>query len=189
MSVANLNEFPLHELSTNMSTIRFSLLIIGLIKFFIVQILLHRKRISLFFTAESHAAAADDDSNTNIKVAEIKSDDESVCEGEQLETVMARLGISGQGKLPAKMGGDEIFEMFEKKEPSLGEVREAFDVFDQNGDGFIDEMELQRVLCGLGFKEGVEIENCRRMIGAVDEAGEGRIGFDQFVKFMENNFA
>ncbi|KAG6398330.1 hypothetical protein SASPL_139791 [Salvia splendens] len=184
MSVANLNEFPL---STNMSTIRFSLLILGLIKFLLVQILLHRKRISLFFTAESHGAA--DDSNTTIKVAEIKSDDESVCEGEQLETVMTRLGISGRGKLPGKMGGDEIFEMFEKREPSLGEVREAFDVFDQNGDGFIDEMELQRVLCGLGFKEGMEIENCRRMIGAVDEDGEGRIGFYQFVNFMENNFA
>ncbi|KAG6396060.1 hypothetical protein SASPL_142198 [Salvia splendens] len=187
MSVANLNEFPLHELSTNMSTIRFSLLILGLIKFLLVQILLHRKRISLFFTAESRDVS--DDSNTNIKVAEIKSDDESVCEGEQLETVMTRLGISGQGKLPAKMGGDEIFEMFEKRGPSLGEVREAFDVFDQNGDGFIDEEELQRVLCGLGFKEGMEIQNCRRMIGAVDEDGEGRIGFDLFLKFMENNFA
>ncbi|KAL1538709.1 putative calcium-binding protein CML46 [Salvia divinorum] len=187
MSVANLNEFPLHEISTNMSTIRFSLLVVGLIKFLLVQILLHRRRISLFFTAESHDAA--DDSSKKIEASEIKADGDAVCGGEQLEMVMTRLGIFGQGKLPAKMGGDEIFEMFEGREPSLGEVREAFDVFDQNGDGFIDEEELQRVLCGLGFKEGMAIESCRRMIGAVDEDGEGRIGFQQFVKFMESNFA
>lgn len=97
---------------------------------------------------------------------------------------MKSLGIMGQGKLPAKV---EILEIFEEREASFDEVREAFDVFDENRDGFIDEEELHKVMTALGFKEGMELANCRRMIGAFDEDGDGRIDFHEFLKFMEIN--
>ncbi|XP_057771131.1 probable calcium-binding protein CML46 [Salvia miltiorrhiza] len=183
-AVTNLNEFPLHEISTNMSTIKLCLLIVGLIKFSLVQILLHRRRISLFFRSSEPR-----DHRDTKKTAAADDDDESVCGGEDVEMIMTRLGFSGQEKLPAKMGAGEIFQIFEEREPSLGEVREAFDVFDEKRDGFIDEKELQKVMCALGFKEGMEMENCRRMIEAVDQDGDGRIGFHEFLKFMENTFA
>ncbi|XAR71252.1 hypothetical protein NMG60_11028433 [Bertholletia excelsa] len=110
---------------------------------------------------------------------------------EEVEMVMGRLGFSCHkegNKLPERLNSGELSRIFEEKEPSLEEVKEAFDVFDNNGDGYIDERELQRVLCNLGLKEGVEVERCRRMIGATDNNGDGRIDFSEFVKLMEGTF-
>ncbi|XP_052195154.1 probable calcium-binding protein CML46 [Diospyros lotus] len=104
---------------------------------------------------------------------------------------MEGLGISCDPEeddecLQETLGSDEISNLFEEKGPSMDEVKAAFDVFDENGDGFIEAKELQRVLCVLGFKEGLEVENCRRMIDAFDKDGDGRIDFGEFLKFMEN---
>ncbi|KAH6792014.1 hypothetical protein C2S52_002491 [Perilla frutescens var. hirtella] len=195
MSVSNIlnAEFPLHEVSINMiNTIKFAVLIMGLIKFLLLQILLHRKMISGFISAFPTRMIFDrDDSTTKNMDTEkrVVDNDEIVCRGE-MEMVLRSLGISCQEKLlPARLDTAGIFDIFEEREPSLDEVREAFDVFDDNRDGFIDENELQRVVCALGFKKGLKVENCRRMIGAFDEDGDGKIDFQEFVKFMENSFA
>lgn len=110
---------------------------------------------------------------------------------EDVEMVMGKLGIccSPEGeKLEEGFGSDEICGLFEEKEPSLEEVKEAFDVFDENRDGFIDAGELQRVICILGLRQGLELEECKRMIAVFDKNGDGRIDFNEFVKFLENSF-
>ncbi|KAI8032325.1 putative calcium-binding protein CML46 [Camellia lanceoleosa] len=120
-----------------------------------------------------------------------KIEDEHLCR-EDVEMVMARLGIlcnPEDEKLVEKLDSNDLSNLFEEKEPSLEELKGAFDVFDENGDGFIDSKELQRVVCLLGFKEGSEIGNCRRMISAFDDNGDDRIDFGEFVKFMENTFS
>ena len=71
---------------------------------------------------------------------------------------------------------------------SLEEVKQDFDVFDENKDGFIDDEELQRVLCILGLKEAAKLENCHKMIRIFDTNQDGRIDFIEFVKIMENRF-
>ncbi|KAJ0967988.1 hypothetical protein J5N97_024905 [Dioscorea zingiberensis] len=53
------------------------------------------------------------------------------------------------------------------------DMREAFNLFDQNGDRFITEEELRSVLESLGLKQGRTVEDCRRMITKVDVDGEG----------------
>ncbi|KAI3808664.1 hypothetical protein L1987_24621 [Smallanthus sonchifolius] len=111
--------------------------------------------------------------------------------GDDLELLMADLGVSchpGGEKLPEVLNSTYIYNVFEAEQPRLGEVKEAFDVFDENKDGFIDAGELQRVLSVMGLKERVEVEDCRKMIGAFDENADGRIDFNEFVKFMENTF-
>ncbi|XP_038983647.1 probable calcium-binding protein CML46 [Phoenix dactylifera] len=110
---------------------------------------------------------------------------------EDVETVMEKIGMSlGQEgeQLKERMAFDELSTMFEAKEPSLDEIKEAFSVFDQNCDGFIDAMELQRVLSKLGFREGVTLDSCKQMIAAHDENQDGRIDFSEFVKFMQSGF-
>lgn len=105
--------------------------------------------------------------------------------------VMEKLGIfcSPEGEeLQEWFGSNELSGLFDEKEPSLEEVKEAFDVFDENRDGFIDAGELQTVLCILGLKEGKQLENCKKMIRTFDENRDGRIDFNEFVKFMENGF-
>ncbi|KDP27162.1 hypothetical protein JCGZ_19861 [Jatropha curcas] len=119
-----------------------------------------------------------------------KIDDRNISR-EEVEMVMGNLGLlcrAESEKLKDSMGFDELSQLFDDKEPSLEEIKEAFDVFDYNRDGFIDAEELQRVLCKLGLKEGFKLENCRKMIRASDENKDGRIDFREFVKFMENSF-
>nr|XP_009781412.1 PREDICTED: probable calcium-binding protein CML45 [Nicotiana sylvestris] len=72
--------------------------------------------------------------------------------------------------------------------PSLEEVKQVFDMFDEDKNGFIDAFELQRVLCSLGIKEGCDLEKCTRMVNAFDDNGDGVIDFTEFAKFMEKSF-
>ncbi|KAJ4960567.1 hypothetical protein NE237_020477 [Protea cynaroides] len=119
-----------------------------------------------------------------------KVDDEKLHRGE-VEMVMEKLGICCDpdgDKLQEKLGLDELLNLFEEKDPTSEEVKEAFKVFDENRDGYIDAEELQRVFCALGFVEGSELRDCKRMIGAFDTNGDGRIDFTEFVKFLEIGF-
>ncbi|CAK9138120.1 unnamed protein product [Ilex paraguariensis] len=107
-----------------------------------------------------------------------------------VEIVMQKLGIfcdPNGDKLQERLGSVEISKLFDETEPSPEEVKEAFDLFDENGDGFIDAKELERVLGKLGFTELPEIE-CQRMIMAFDDNGDGMIDFREFVKVMEGSF-
>ncbi|OWM65289.1 probable calcium-binding protein CML30 [Punica granatum] len=109
--------------------------------------------------------------------------------GHEVETVMEGLGIfsinpDGGG---GTVGAQEIEQLFEEQEPSLGEVKEAFDVFDKNRDGFIDAGELRVVLWALGLSEVSEAD-CQRLIRAFDENRDGRIDFREFTKLVEKSF-
>uniref|UniRef100_A0A9I9CDD1 EF-hand domain-containing protein n=1 Tax=Cucumis melo TaxID=3656 RepID=A0A9I9CDD1_CUCME len=81
----------------------------------------------------------------------------------------------------------ELEEMFEE-ELSLGEVQEAFDLFDENDDGFIDAEDLEKVLCGLGFAVASDIDQCKTMISGFDNNGDGRLDFEEFAKLVEQSF-
>ncbi|GFY88459.1 calcium-binding EF-hand family protein [Actinidia rufa] len=101
--------------------------------------------------------------------------------------VMGKLGIASDPSHDDFFSAKELALLFEE-EPSLEEVREAFGVFDQNRDGFIDATELQRILCGLGLEKVSKFEDCVRMILAFDENGDGLIDQSEFVKLMERCF-
>ncbi|CAI9775229.1 unnamed protein product [Fraxinus pennsylvanica] len=103
----------------------------------------------------------------------------------ELNMVMDRLNIVRAEDGEDSIFGVDKFSALFDEQPSLQEVKETFDVFDEKKDGFIDANELQRVLCRHGLKEGCELEECRRMIRAFDENGDGLIDFIEFVKFME----
>ncbi|XP_059655045.1 probable calcium-binding protein CML46 [Cornus florida] len=119
-----------------------------------------------------------------------KPNEEAQLCSKDLKMVMDSLGIflsvsDDSDPCGDKFGVDELSELFDEEEPSLEELKETFDVFDENKDGFIDAIELQRVLCILGLKERSKVEDCRKMISAFDENGDGIIDFDEFLKFME----
>ncbi|XP_037480391.1 probable calcium-binding protein CML24 [Triticum dicoccoides] len=65
------------------------------------------------------------------------------------------------------------------------EMREAFKVFDVDGDGFISASELQEVLKKLGMPEASSLANVREMICNVDRDSDGRVDFGEFKIMMQ----
>ncbi|XP_050221349.1 probable calcium-binding protein CML46 [Mercurialis annua] len=117
-------------------------------------------------------------------------DDDELTIGE-VTMVMGKLGISytpdGDCKFEEKLQSNEISTLFEEQEPSLQEFQEAFSMFDENNDGFIDYNELRKVVSTLCLSQASEVE-CRRMIKAFDNNGDGVIDFDEFVRLLTNSF-
>ncbi|XP_022884110.1 probable calcium-binding protein CML45 [Olea europaea var. sylvestris] len=204
MSLIYLNQLPLENISMN--TIQRIGLILGLIDFLSLHIILNRKKICSFlseckfsiqsrlirFSDSKVQAGRNEDFDLSKKKPSFREKmvDGSVYKGD-IEIVLRSMGIFCSpegGELPEKLDANDVLDMFGEKNPCLDEVKLAFDVFDQNKDGFIDARDLQTVLCSLCLKEGSEIENCRRMIRVFDENGDGRINFNEFVKLVECSF-
>ncbi|OIS99945.1 PREDICTED: calcium-binding protein CAST-like [Nicotiana attenuata] len=72
------------------------------------------------------------------------------------------------------------------QDPDQDEVdlQDAFNVFDENGDGFISAKELQAVLEKLGLPEGNEIDRVEMMISSVDQDHDGQVDFVEFKDMM-----
>ncbi|KAK7317980.1 hypothetical protein RJT34_02658 [Clitoria ternatea] len=104
---------------------------------------------------------------------------------EEVIEVMEKLGVELDGDAIEDLGEQEITNMFEN-EANIEEVEEAFNVFDENKDGFIDAAELRRVLCCLGMKK--DIVQCKKMINAVDQNGDELIDHNEFAMLMEQSF-
>ena len=62
------------------------------------------------------------------------------------------------------------------------EIREAFKVFDKNGDNLISAAELRHVMTTLGEK--LTDQEVDEMIREADVDGDGQINYEEFVKMM-----
>lgn len=62
-------------------------------------------------------------------------------------------------------------------------MRDAFQMFDKDGDSRISASELQSVLVSLGGK-GHSLEECKQMIESVDKDGDGYVDFMEFQELM-----
>ena len=125
--------------------------------------------------------------------------------GDELASMIARIDANGDGCVDVeefgelyraimdggdgRAGGEGGAGAGEGEGGAAGEeadedMREAFRVFDANGDGYITVDELGAVLSSLGLKQGRTAEECRRMIGRVDRDGDGRVDFHEFRQMM-----
>ncbi|MED6132764.1 putative calcium-binding protein cml25 [Stylosanthes scabra] len=64
----------------------------------------------------------------------------------------------------------------------LENLKDAFSVFDIDGNGSITADELHNVMASLG--EQCSLEECRKMISGVDSDGDGAIDFEEFRMMM-----
>nr|XP_022331532.1 calmodulin-A-like [Crassostrea virginica]XP_022331533.1 calmodulin-A-like [Crassostrea virginica] len=64
----------------------------------------------------------------------------------------------------------------------MGDMLEAFKVFDKNGDGVISVSELRQVMNNLG--ERLTDRELQRMFQNADQDGDGEINFNEFLKMM-----
>ncbi|KAK1410169.1 hypothetical protein QVD17_36704 [Tagetes erecta] len=184
-----------------------SLMIAELIQYFFLQIILNRVTMILNFFSKSNLSihrfltqrsktpiektiTDSRSSRTQLSTTNKNTINNDSLRGDDLKLLMANFGLFSHPdseKLPEVLNSEDIFNVFEDDEPRLDEVKEAFDAFDENRDGFIDAWELHRVMFVLGLKERIDMEDCRKMIGAFDVNADGRIDFDEFVKLMEHS--
>eukprot|EP00900_Chrysochromulina_parva_P017444 jgi/Chrpa1/25700/Chrysochromulina_OHIO_Genome00007725-RA len=59
-------------------------------------------------------------------------------------------------------------------------LKAAFSVFDTSGDGFINAVEMQRIMLNVG--EPVTLEDVEQVIRKVDKNGDGGIDYVEFTK-------
>ena len=62
------------------------------------------------------------------------------------------------------------------------EIKEAFDLFDSEGNGVIDAKELKVAMRALGFEP--KKEEVKKLLGEIDRAGEGVIKYEEFLDIM-----
>ncbi|KAL6192584.1 hypothetical protein ACLB2K_033670 [Fragaria x ananassa] len=65
---------------------------------------------------------------------------------------------------------------------ALQNLRDAFSVYDKDGNGSISAEELFEVLKSLG--DECSLDECRKMIGGIDADGDGMINFEEFKVMM-----
>ncbi|KAF8402300.1 hypothetical protein HHK36_013252 [Tetracentron sinense] len=98
--------------------------------------------------------------------------------------MIEKIDVNGDGCVDMEEFG-ALYETIMDERDEEEDMREAFNVFDQNGDGFITGEELRSVLASLGLKQGRTIEDCKRMIMKVDADGDGMVNFKEFKQMMK----
>ncbi|XP_018572981.1 caltractin [Anoplophora glabripennis] len=84
---------------------------------------------------------------------------------------------------PRKKSGPK----FELSEEQKTDIREAFDLFDNEGIGKIDAKDLKVAIRALGFEP--KKEEIKKMIADIDKDGTGKISFDDFLELMSIKMA
>ncbi|KAF7132734.1 hypothetical protein RHSIM_Rhsim09G0029100 [Rhododendron simsii] len=101
----------------------------------------------------------------------------------ELTQMIEKIDVNGDGCVDIDEFG-ALYQSIMEERDEEEDMREAFNVFDQNGDGFITVEELRSVLASLGMKQGRTVEDCKRMIMKVDVDGDGRVNFNEFKQMM-----
>lgn len=65
------------------------------------------------------------------------------------------------------------------------EIREAFKVFDGDGNGYINRTELSLVMMNLG--EAITLQEIQAMIDEADIDGDGQINYEEFYQMMNTS--
>nr|CDS30599.1 calmodulin [Hymenolepis microstoma] len=98
-----------------------------------------------------------------------------------IKKMMDEVDVDGNGAID----WNEFLKLMEKKlqdcEPER-ELKEAFQVFDMDGDGYISHVELRRAMETFG--ERVSGHQSREMIKHADIDGDGQVDYEEFVKTM-----
>lgn len=103
--------------------------------------------------------------------------------GDDLEAMIQKIDVNHDGCVDMDEFG-ELYQTIMDERDEDEDMREAFNVFDQNGDGFITVEELRSVLGSLGLKQGRTVEDCKQMIRKVDVDGDGMVNFKEFKQMM-----
>ena len=101
---------------------------------------------------------------------------------QDLEEMVDEVDIDEDGKINC----DEFLMIMGKKMMEVNKergIKEAFNIFDKHGEGFISKPELRNVMINLG--ERLRDEELDAMIKVADVDGDGQISYEEFRKVIE----
>ena len=100
----------------------------------------------------------------------------------EVHTMMLHVDTNKNGTIDFQ----EFLQLMERKTTAgdkESELRDAFNLFDKNGDGFISAEELKSVMKSVGENMGdTEVE---QMIKEADLDGDGKINYTEFVRMLK----
>jgi len=102
----------------------------------------------------------------------------------QLDTFMSRIDLDGNGAIDYDEFCTMMNEIILVTRAKLDKIKALFDSIDDDGNGKIDELELQKALSDI-TGDKVDLEETRTVIRAVDRDGDGHINFQEFVVMVE----
>ncbi|KAK8629842.1 hypothetical protein V6N13_078664 [Hibiscus sabdariffa] len=102
----------------------------------------------------------------------------------ELIQMVEKIDVNGDGYVDIDEFG-ALYQTIMHERDEEEDMMEAFNVFDQNRDGFITVEELRSVLSSLGLKQGRTLEDCKRMIQKVDVDGDGMVNYKEFKQMMK----
>jgi len=100
---------------------------------------------------------------------------------QELSDMIGEVDVNGNGTIDF----EEFLEMMARKmreTDTAEEIRQAFRVFDKDGNGYISSAELRHVMVNLG--ERLTDEEVEEMIREADCDGDGQINYEEFVTMM-----
>lgn len=89
--------------------------------------------------------------------------------------------------LPIMAGRKKSGPKFELNEEQKTDIKEAFDLFDTEGNGFIETKELKVAIRALGFEP--KKEEIKKMIAEIDKEGTGKLSYEDFLQLMTMKMA
>uniref|UniRef100_A0A2C9K3E6 EF-hand domain-containing protein n=1 Tax=Biomphalaria glabrata TaxID=6526 RepID=A0A2C9K3E6_BIOGL len=102
-----------------------------------------------------------------------------------IKIVHAFVSLAGNGKIEFSEFIDMLSENFESKDKIQNDLREAFKVFDRDGNGFITASELRYTMTNLGEK--MTDKEVDQMIDEADRNGDGRVDYNEFIEMIVQN--
>lgn len=105
---------------------------------------------------------------------------------EEIDKMFRELDADGDGQIDSvEFASCLILDGGGEKDDEEAVMKEAFDLYDIDGDGKISASEIHVVLKRLGEKH--TMEECVVMVRAVDADGDGFVSFEEFKTMMSSN--
>ncbi|GAB4860980.1 hypothetical protein Ancab_036140 [Ancistrocladus abbreviatus] len=101
---------------------------------------------------------------------------------EEVDRMMEEMDSDKDGFVNLEEFADFCGKQVDGDETGSGELKDAFDMYDQDKNGLISATELHLVLRRLG--ENCTVQDCTKMIQSVDSDGDGNVSFEEFKKMM-----
>lgn len=99
----------------------------------------------------------------------------------ELKHMIHEVDVDGTGTLNFSEFSSMMAKMIWKVDVEE-ERRQAFRIFDRDGNGYISPEELRTVMCNLGEK--LTDDEVAAMIKEADMDGDGRVNYEEFLKMM-----